>query len=257
LAGLLIPLGDVDRVFNETVVKELAALAGALPGADLQTFARDHLRNDARLFITARARLNNSQLRKAIGRLYTLTTRAHRGEQEAQQLARAVNGMHPDVRQWLDRSNATGRCIPNETEITSADRRAAAIGRLRLILSYGGDVKEGRQRSGGRRSKSYKPLLRQPVLSGRERRPRGQAERELVQNLALTYAVLTGEETPDTAHYDADIQGPFPRFACRCFELIGLPTGNVVRLINERGALRRQHALESVKILPVPCYRDK
>src|SRR5262249_61848226 len=109
----------------------------------------------------------------------------------------------------------------------------------RLIRVWRGRVVAGRKRSGGRRSLSFKPLLRFPERIERGR-PRGEAEREFVQGLALAYVEVTGRSPPRTAHYKTDIRGPFPDFVHRCFELVGAPTGNVTRLLNQYGAARRR-----------------
>jgi hypothetical protein len=61
-----------------------------------------------------------------------------------------------------------------------------------------------------------------------------------VQWLAVDYVVATGRPPPRTAHYDIDIRGPFSDFVHRCFELVGAPTGNVTRLLNQYGAARRR-----------------
>jgi hypothetical protein len=123
--------------------------------------------------------------------------------------------------------------------------RQSAVDRFRLILSWGGRVVAGRKRPGGRRSRSFiKPLLRLPerIEGGR---PRGEAEREFVQGLALAYVEVTGRPPPRTAHYNIDIQGPFPRLVHQCFELVDAPTGNVTRLLNQYGALRREKKVPS------------
>ena len=93
----------------------------------------------------------------------------------------------------------------------------------------------GRKRPNGKRSWSFKPLLNAPV--GIERmRPRGEAQREFVQCLALTYLEATGK--PMVPYTAREANGPFCNFVSQCFELVGAPTGNVPRLINEFGKMR-------------------
>jgi hypothetical protein len=271
----LIALTDIDQVFNNSVIKELADILKIQEGA--YSRLAHNIRNDARLFLVAKGRLNNPLLRTEIERLYTLNNRALRGEREAKQLARAVDGMHVDVRHWLVRCNPDGRNISTAAEILSPVTRASAIQRLRLILSYGGDFIEGRKRPTGKRSREFVVSLRTPEKTepvnkeekghpaqeekqdpaqteatakkkSRKRswkgRPRGEAERNFVQNLALTYLELTGKETPDTVRLD--ICGPFWTFVHRCFELVGASTGNITRLINERGEARSRAATNPI-----------
>src|SRR5262245_17335519 len=199
------------------------------------------IRISARIFLEAKNKLNFSQLRAAIERLYQLNTRAEDGsDRTARALARAVDAIHPDVRQWLQSCNRPHhhRNIPTAAEILSPATRQSAVERLRQILSWGGSIVAGRKRSGGRRSRSFKPRLRLPERIERGR-PRGEPEREFVQWLAVAYVEVTGRPPPRTAHYNLDIRGPFSNFVHRCFELVGAPTGNVTRLLNQYGTARR------------------
>ena len=236
----LIAISDVEGVFNDEIVKELAPTAKLPVDADIARLARS-IRIAARIFLEEKAKFNFPQQRTAIERLYQLNTRAEDGDDRtARALARAVDAMPADVRQWLLSCNTPhDRNIPTAWEILSPATRQSAVERFRLILSYGGRVVAGRKRSGGRRSRSFKPLLRLPerIESGR---PRGEAERNFVQWLAVAYVEATGRSPPRTANYKIAIRGPFPRFVHQCFELVGAPTGNVTRLLNQYGAVRRE-----------------
>jgi hypothetical protein len=246
----LITPGDVDQVFNDAVIKELAK--GSPRNADPTRFAQS-VRNDAQLFIEAKARLNNPQLRKEIARLYGLNNRAQRGDRAAQELAREMDTMHAHVRCWLVRCNPEGRSIPTSKEIISLQTRTNAIHRLRLILSYGSlgsdAQKEGRKRPSGKRSRPFTPpLLRAPGVERKpdeqsncnEGRPRGGAEREFVRNLRLTYWDAASKKPPDKVDFQS--RGPFSEFVHRCFELVGAPQGYVTKLINELGQARHEAA---------------
>jgi hypothetical protein len=233
----LIVVRDVDRIFDDVVIKELAKVVRSPANANLSRFAQS-IRNDARLFIEAKGCLNYPQLRREIERLYTLNNRAMRGDREAQQLARAVDALPADVRDWLARCNPRDhdRTIPKAAEIVSQATRAGAVQRLRLILSYGVDVeKKGRKRPTGKRSRSIEPLLRVPAKI-EPNRPRSDAEREFVRNLGLTYLDATGKRPPRKV--DFETRGPFSQFVHKCFELVGAPQGYVTKLINELGQAR-------------------
>jgi hypothetical protein len=148
--------------------------------------------------------------------------------------------MPADVWRWLASRNTQDRCkIPTAEEILSPATRQKAVERLRLILSYGGRIVAGRKRAGGRRSRSFKPLLRVPEQT-KPGRPRNEAEREFVQWLAVAYVEVTERSPPRTAHYNIDIRGPFSNFVHQCFKLVGAPTGNLTRLLNQYGATRRR-----------------
>jgi integrase len=234
----LISLSDVEEVFNDQVVKNLARPLKLPSDVDITRFC-ESIRIGARIFLEAKAKLNDPQLRAAIARLYQLNTHAERGgDREARALARAVAAMPADVSQWLISRNPDARTLPTAAEILAPATRQDAVDRFRLILSYGGGW-VGRKRPGGRRSWSFKPWLRAPetIQPGR---PGALAEREFVQWLAVAYVEATGRSPPRTAHFESSIRGPFPNFVHQCFELIGAPTGNVTRLLNEYGELRRR-----------------
>jgi hypothetical protein len=54
--------------------------------------------------------------------------------------------------------------------------------------------------------------------------------------------VATERPPPRTVHYRSGIRGPFSQFVHTCFQLVGAPTGNVTRLLNQYGAARRRGA---------------
>src|SRR5262245_4102882 len=234
----LIAISDVEGVFNDEIVKEWALTLKPPADPDIARFAQS-IRISARIFLEAKGRLSAPQFRAVIERLYHLNTRAEDGnDRTARALARAVDAMPADVRQWLLSQRPHDR-IPTATEILSPPTRERAVERFRLILSWGGRVVDGRKRPDGRRSRSFKPRLRLPPQQIKPGRPRGEAEREFVQWLAVAYVEATGRSPPRTAHHNIDIRGPFPRFVHRCFELVGAPTGNVTRLLNQYGAARQ------------------
>jgi hypothetical protein len=238
----LIAFGDVERIFDDATVPKLAKDTKLPAGADTARFG-ESIRDAVRIFLQTKTRLSPPRLNAEIKRLYQLNRHAEDGsDRAAQALARAIVAMPADVRQWLTSCNTPHcRSIPTEAELLSPATRQSAVGRLRLVLSYGGGMVAGRKRAGGQRSRSFKARLRVPTKVERGR-PRGEAEREFVQWLAIAYLEATGQSPPYTAHHNRDIRGPFPRFVHRCFELIGAPTGNVTRLINEFGDERRKAA---------------
>ncbi len=232
----LIALSDVEHVFNSEVVEGLARTAKLPEGADIVRFA-ESIKVAVRIYLEARLRLSAPQLRAGIEELYKLNTRAKRGgERAARDLARAVGTMPAGMRNWLAHFDTLQTPhIPNAAEIISPATRQRALQRLSVVLSHGAVVVIGRKRPGGKRSRSVKPLLNVPT--GIERtRPRGHAEREFVQWLALAYLEGTGKKPPYTAR---EASGPFSKFVSECFELAGAPSGNVPRLINEFGKARR------------------
>jgi hypothetical protein len=111
--------------------------------------------------------------------------------------------------------------------------------RLRRMLCDGWAWVEGRKRPSGQRSRSRQPWLRVPQNIG-PGRPLDLAARELVQQLAPMYLEVTDKPPPRRVHpYNATKQ-PFLQFVVDCFKLIGLESGNVADLINERELRRRK-----------------
>ena len=70
----LISVGDLEGMFNDSVIATLAA-DRQVPTHARSRFAQS-VRLDARLFLEAKVRLNNQALRVGIERLYQLITRA-------------------------------------------------------------------------------------------------------------------------------------------------------------------------------------
>lgn len=240
--GQLIALRDIDQVFNDLQIKKLADTLkrGAL-GNDPR-FARS-IRQDVRLFIEAKGLLNNAKLGEVISRLYRLTTRAEGDDRAADRLGHAVDTVPSDVWDWLALCNPEGCDIPTAAEITSTATRAGAVQRLRHMLSYGGLKTIGRKRPSGKHSQSFEPLLSAPKIE--PNRPRGDAEREFVRNLGLTYLEARGKTPPHKVDFQS--RGPFSQFVHECFELVNAPSGSVTRLINELGQARRAAASRKIE----------
>jgi hypothetical protein len=134
----MISPNDIEQVFNEDVVAELAATAGLSPRADLARFAVNLLLS-ARLFLEAKGRVNGPQLRETIERLYSLNRRAEsRGDIAALRLARALDATPIEVWRRLSPRIPNARAIPTAAEVLAPETRQSAIERLRLILSIGG-----------------------------------------------------------------------------------------------------------------------
>ena len=154
-------------------------------------------------------------------------------------LIRGINGTNSEVWDWLNLGRLERYEVPTGEEFMSPQRRQSAIEGLRRFLSMGGSIVEGRKRPTGKRSRSFRPLLRIPATTKRGRQ-RGQAERDFVGGLSVTYLEATGKLPPKTVNYDEEIRGPFSKFVHRCFELLGAPSGSVTELINERGNIHRE-----------------
>jgi len=243
----LIAEKEVDFVFNAGVIAELAKDIKAPPDA-VTRFGGD-IRAAVRAYFAERARTNWKVIGKQIRDLYRLTDRADRGSEIASaRLADHIGSVDQATRNWLERCAHGPLPFPSSGEIMDHRTRKQAIRRLRSILSYGQERVKGRRRPSGKRSRSIQPLLRIPKKVHRSKsisrkrrgrgRPRDLAARELVQQLALTYAEAT--DRPPPRRVSLDSKRPFFRLVYRCFRLIRIPAGNVVDLINEREIRRKK-----------------
>jgi hypothetical protein len=256
---------EIDTVFDDRAIAKLLAVlklarsanANSLPPApeadrqvvrqpdpgftetDRQRFA-DSIRTAVRCYLAESARTNWPAIAEHIRKLYRLLVKAEGGNAKAvAQFAKQVEATDAATRTWLERCFYRELTFPSEGEIANKETRFDAMRRLESMLCYGWDWVEGRKRPSGRRSRSRQLWLRVPQNIG-PGRPLDLAARELVQQLALTYLEATGKRPPPRVHpYNATKQ-PFFQFVVNCFELLGLESGNVADLINEREQRRRK-----------------
>jgi len=121
----LIAINDVEGVFNDEIVKELAQTAKLPADADIARFAQS-IRISARIFLEAKNKLNFPQPRTAIERLYRLNTRAEDGnDRTARALARAVDAMRGPRPALL-----TKRAVPRRVRIATCDHEVHVARRL-------------------------------------------------------------------------------------------------------------------------------
>jgi hypothetical protein len=240
---------DTEAVFNTSAIADLAKRAKLPAEADLVRFG-DNVRIAVRAYFAERARTDWKHISAQLSELYRLTDRADPSRAAAAaRLADHIVSIEPATRLWLERCALCPISFPSAEEITDGRTQGRAVQRLRRILSYGLEPVQGRKRSGGKRSRSLRPLLRAPGGKRRRRgRPRDLAGRELVQDLALTY--LEATECPPPRRVSLATPGPFLRFVRHCFKLARIPAGNVVDLINERETIRRKLALRDVSFTP-------
>src|SRR5262249_22629090 len=208
--------------------------------ADLGLFGKS-VRFAVGRFLAANAELNAPALRREIERLYKLNARVERNIKQTAQAARAlacaIGTMPIGLRRWLTAHTPPAPQFPPPDDFLSPISQTcpAAVHQLRLVLSAGGAIGTGRKRQGGKRSRSFKPLLNIPTRIKRKR-PKDEAGREFVMWLAIAYCEAIKKTPPRRVN---EFSGPFVKFVCECFELTGAPAGNVYRLINELGKARR------------------
>jgi hypothetical protein len=240
----LIAEKEIDCVFNERVIAEMAKCIKAPPDA-IARF-RDNVRAGMRAYFAELARTDWKAIEKQIRNLYRVANSADQGsDAAAARLADCIGSVDQATSNWLERCadhsflfpSHGPLWFPSSDEIRDPGTRRQAIRQWRYILSYGQERVEGRKRPSGKRSRpSFRPWLRLPH-SGRGR-PRDLAARELVQHLALTYTEATGRRPPHCVNSRS--QGPFFRLVLRCFKEARITDGSVVKLINDREIQREE-----------------
>jgi hypothetical protein len=231
----LISEKEIDFVFNANVIAEIAKDIKAPPDG-VARFG-DNVRAAARAYLAEHARTNWKAIGEQIGDLYGLVDARRGSELAIRRVAARIGLIDRATRNWLERCAHRPLSFPSSEEILDRRTQKQAIKELRNILSYGQERVKARKRPGGKRSRpTFQPVLRVPEnLRGR---PRDLAARELVQQLALAYLEATGRSPPRSVSLRS--RGPFLRLVRVCFDLVGIPAGGVVDLINEREIRRKK-----------------
>lgn len=185
---------DVPDVFDNQKIQHLADIV-KIDGPGLARFG-EGVRVAARLYARDTAVPSNNEVRREIATLHRLAER-----HDYPNLAKAIETMTSAARHTLElrRSNGAYRNhilrIPDPAELSNPDKRENAAAGLRMLIEVGGSWVEGRKRSNGHRSRSWRPVFDAPTASRGE--PRREAERMLVINLQLA---MLDTEAKGTTH---------------------------------------------------------
>jgi hypothetical protein len=129
----LIAETDIDCVFNEGVIAELAKDIKAAPGA--VTRFGDDVRCAARAYLAEHARTNWKAIDEQIRHLYRLADRLDLGgEAAAAPLADRIGSINQATRDWLERCTHRLLSFPSPNEIMDGRTRKHAVKRLLSML---------------------------------------------------------------------------------------------------------------------------
>jgi hypothetical protein len=190
---------EINTVFDERAIAQLLAVLKSSPDAklftetDRQRFP-DSIRTAVRCYLAESARTDWPAITKHIGKLYRVLEKVEGGRAEAGELAKQVEATNAATREWLQRcvlQRCVGLTFPLAAEIKNKETRRASMRRLRRMLCDGCDWVEGRNRPGGRRSRSRQPRLRVPQKS----RPNGRPTIAGGRGRPLKTAVRSGDGT--------------------------------------------------------------
>jgi hypothetical protein len=238
-AGSIIAAEDVDRVFHDEQIAELATIAKLPADADRQRFAQG-IRDAVRIYARDAREPTDNDLHREIKELHGAADR-----RRYDQLAALAEGLSPKARNSLNTRGARlGVMLPSPEALRGAQREEACAAIVKLT-QFGGEYRKGRKRPGGKRSRTWQPLLYAPQ---RQRNfPKREAERDFTMWLAAAYGDAVGQLPARTA--DSRAPGPFARMVGECLRLVGAPNASAVELINELhrapAAKRRRRQLKA------------
>jgi hypothetical protein len=233
---------DVDRIFDDARIKELAKLSKLPEDANIARFG-ENVRQDVLIYAQSAREPSANELHDEIKALHdaadknlfdhtrslieNLSTRARL----------ALNG------RW-DQTNPSIR-FPKATDLDNIECRQAVCARIASLCRLGGKVGAGRMRPSGRRSRTWLTAYFAPEKTRNFQR--WVPERQLIRNLRLTWLEATGKPAPKVVHRSKP--GPFARLVRGCFSLAGA-TADSINLINDCGQEWAKAELTSNELRP-------
>jgi hypothetical protein len=225
----IIAAGDVEGIFNDAQVAELAKIAKLPSCADLAALA-EGVRQAASIFVHEAGIQNGNELHNEIAELHKASDR-HRYDE----VAALMEKLSPQARDMLkDRGVTVGISLPAPDALRDPARRQGAGEMVVRLCQFGGRFVAGRRRPSGKQSRpTWRPLLRAP--EPRRNFAKRDAERNFIMLLSIAWHEATGAAPSRTARNCDDSRdvGPFARFARECLRRLGALDADVVELINE------------------------
>jgi hypothetical protein len=215
-----ISAADIQRIFDDACIDNLAAIGRLPAGANRNRFAQG-VREAARIYARDVRTPTDNQLHAEV---YRAAERKRYGE-----VTKLLEQLSRRTRQLL---NKRGVSLPAPEDLRDATQQGEACEIIVGLCRYGGRYGEGRRRPSGKRSRTWRPLLVGP--QPRRNFPRRDAERDFVMWLQLAW--LEASDAPPSLaanrELNREIRGPFARMAAECLTLVGA-RADAVGLINE------------------------
>ncbi len=228
---------DVDRTFDDRCIQKLAKISNLPHGTDLKVFA-EGVRQAVRIYASDARKPNRNELHVEIANLYSAAV-----ERRYDEVAILMEKLSLTARELLRNRGAASRLgveLPSAVALRDAGQQEGACQSIASLCQFGGRYIEGRRRSSGKRSCTWRPLLYAPERSRAFQKR--DAERNLLLWLSLAWLEGTGKAPARTARHST--LGPFARLIRECLRLVGSPGTDAVELINE--AHRRRREMEAV-----------
>jgi hypothetical protein len=234
----LIAVNKVPVVFDDSCIKQLAALSELPSNADKARFGQS-IRDAVLIYLRDASVPNHNDINREIAKLHQAAHHCRYAKAESILMA-----LSAEARQLLSRRrNHPGTALLSDpSPLRDPVLQKASAGQLaaicRIGAPWGGLAIEGRKRTGGHRSKTFTVhLYAPPASSNFEKRA---AERTFLMWLRVAWSDATGEiQRAFTAHYDHP--GPFALFVRECLKLAGATHVDAIGLINDaRERMNRQ-----------------
>jgi hypothetical protein len=223
----LISENDVDRIFDDARIKELAKLSKLPESANMVRFG-ENVRQDMHVYArSAREPSSANELHDEI--------KAHDASEKNlfEHTRSLIENLSPRTRSSLngrwEQANP-GIRFPQPNDLDNNECREAVCARIASLCRIGGKVADGRMRPSGRRSRTWLTAYYAPKKARNFQR--WVPERQLIRNLRLTWLDATGKPAPKAVHRGKP--GPFARLVRACFGLAGA-TADSINLINDCG----------------------
>ena len=211
---------------TEQRARELAAIAKLPATADIPRLAK-LIRDATEAYVRRASVPTPSEVRAEVEALLRAADRGHH-----KIAAGRIERLSEATRAWLNRRGGHRTVnvkIPEPDALLDPEQQDEACAAIIRLCRIGGEQGPGRNRPGGKQSRSFKPLLYAP--KPQDHPPRREAERRFVEDLQSAYRAVTGQEPAATANPNRDRPGPFARFVQAC--LNDVKSGaNAVVLIN-------------------------
>jgi hypothetical protein len=230
-----IAAADGRRVFDDICIDTLAAIGRLQEGADRKRFAQG-IRETARIYARDARTPTDNELHAEIAALYRAAERKRCG-----QVADLLEKLSPKASQLLSKRAARlGIELPASADLRDRPQQQTACEGVLRLCQYGGKYVEGRRRTSGKRSRTWRPLL--VVQEPRRHVPKRDAELNFIMCLQLAWLEASGTKPNLAANraLNREIRGPFARMAAECLTLVGASHADAVGLINELNRRRIQ-----------------
>lgn len=217
---------DILLVFDDACLGKLASIAKLPADADAKCF-REGVREAARIYARDACVATDNELHAEVCILYRAAER-----KRYEDVAVALKKLSPRARKLLKERTVQ---LPAAEHLRSPTLQQKACEAVLRCSHYGGRYVEGRRRSYGKRSRTWRPLLRAP--KHRRNFARRDVERDFVVCLQLAWLEATGKKPSLTAN--AERPGPFVKMTKECLGLVGAGHADVIGLFNELNRRRK------------------